>query len=64
MQFNIKHVAREWKERERREVERQREAERQKQNSHEKFTGKDKCQGLFFNKVAGLRCFSVNFMNF
>ena len=60
MQFNIKHVAREWKERERRETE----TERQKQNSHEKFTGKDKCQGLFFNKVAGLRCFSVNFMNF
>ena len=38
MQFNIKHVAREWKERERREVERQREAERQRdrQNSQEK----------------------------
>ena len=30
MQFNIKHVAREWKERERREVERQREAGRQR----------------------------------
>ena len=27
MQFNIKHVAREWKERERREVERQRDRE-------------------------------------
>ena len=36
MQFNIKHVAREWKERERREVERQRETERQRQNSQEK----------------------------
>ena len=33
MQFNIKHVAREWKERERREVERQREAERQRDRS-------------------------------
>ena len=51
-------------ERERGERQRDRETERQKQNSHEKFTGKDKCQGLFFNKVAGLRCFSVNFMNF
>ena len=64
MQLNIKRVAREWKERERREVERQRDRERQRQNSQEKFTGKDKCQGLFLNKVAGHRCFSVNFMNF
>ena len=27
-----------------------------------KFTGKHLCQGLFFNKVAGLRCFPVNFV--
>ena len=60
MQFNIKRVAREWKEREREE--RGREAERQRE-TEAKFTGKDKCQGLFFNKVAGHRCFYVNFMN-
>ena len=33
-----------------------------------KFTGKDLCQSLFFNKVAGLRlwhrCFPVNFAKF
>ena len=31
-----------------------------------KFTGKHKCQSLFFNKVAGLRhrCFPVNFVKF
>ena len=28
-----------------------------------KFTGKNLCQSLFFNKVAGL-CFPVNFANF
>ena len=29
-----------------------------------KFTGKHLCQSLFFNKVAGLRCFPVNFVKF
>ena len=29
-----------------------------------KLTGKHLCQSLFFNKVAGLRCFPVNFMKF
>ena len=29
-----------------------------------KFTGKHLCQSLFFNKVAGLRCFHVNFAKF
>ena len=31
-----------------------------------KFTGKHLCQGLFFNKVSGLRhrCFHVNFVKF
>ena len=29
-----------------------------------KFTGKHPCQSLLFNKVVGLRCFSVNFANF
>ena len=29
-----------------------------------KFTGKHLCKSLFFNKAAGLRCFSVNFAKF
>ena len=29
-----------------------------------KFKGKHLCQGLFFNKAAGLRCFPVNFVKF
>ena len=29
-----------------------------------KFTGKHLCQSLYFNKVASLRCFPVNFAKF
>ena len=29
-----------------------------------KLTGKHLCQSLFFNKVAGLGCFPVNFVKF
>ena len=29
-----------------------------------KFAGKHQCQSLFFNKVAGVRCFPVNFAKF
>ena len=32
--------------------------------SFAKFTGKQLCQSLFFNKVAGLRRFPVNFVKF